>query len=301
MAEKYKTPQGLMQAVKAAAKASGRDVNKAIAGFYHDRFLCRVFSGETPSFVLKGGQCLLAKLVNVRETRDIDLVGCGFDLAKALDDLREKATIDLGDFVEFRFDDFEPLDVSQDYREGYHVTFKIWVGETKSAGSLSVDLVVDSLPNDEFELIEPLSRLNLKRLQTSKYAVSVPEKRIAEKICAILQTYEGFTSSRVKDLVDLTTMMLGESIESEKLRRFLDLECSRRNLKKLSSFEIPQDWRAMRSDTYQKLASESNLPSKYRDIETAEHAVNEWLKPVFAGDGNLRWNPKDQIWQSYVR
>lgn len=66
---KYKTPRALEQAVKAAAKRSGRDANKAIKGFYHDRFLCRVFSLEEPAFVLKGGQSMLAKIQNAREAK----------------------------------------------------------------------------------------------------------------------------------------------------------------------------------------------------------------------------------------
>lgn len=64
---KYRTPRALEQAVKAAAKRSGRDANKAIKGFYHDRLLCRVFSLEEPAFVLKGGQSMLAK---IRDARD---------------------------------------------------------------------------------------------------------------------------------------------------------------------------------------------------------------------------------------
>ena len=45
---RYKTPKALEQAVKAAAVKSGRDTNRAIAGFYHDRFLCRVFASSEP-------------------------------------------------------------------------------------------------------------------------------------------------------------------------------------------------------------------------------------------------------------
>ena len=46
---RYKTSKALEQAVKAAAVKLGRDTNGAIAGFYHDRFLCRVFSeSEAP-------------------------------------------------------------------------------------------------------------------------------------------------------------------------------------------------------------------------------------------------------------
>lgn len=56
MAARYKTYCAMEQAVKAAAKASGRDVNKVIQAFYHDRFLCRVFSADNPSSSSKAGR-----------------------------------------------------------------------------------------------------------------------------------------------------------------------------------------------------------------------------------------------------
>ena len=66
---RYKTPRALEQAVKAAARKSSRDTSRAIAGFYHDRFLCRVFAADEPAFVLKGGQSMLAKVPGAREAR----------------------------------------------------------------------------------------------------------------------------------------------------------------------------------------------------------------------------------------
>ena len=46
-------------AVKEAAKKSPLDTNRAIAGFYFHRLLCRVFSDPDSPFVLKGGQACL--------------------------------------------------------------------------------------------------------------------------------------------------------------------------------------------------------------------------------------------------
>ena len=43
---RYRTPKALEQAVKAAAVKSGRNTNRAIAGFYHDQFLCRVYASS---------------------------------------------------------------------------------------------------------------------------------------------------------------------------------------------------------------------------------------------------------------
>lgn len=48
-------------AVKEAAKKSPLDTNRAIAGFYFHRLLCRVFSDPDSPFVLKGGQSALAR------------------------------------------------------------------------------------------------------------------------------------------------------------------------------------------------------------------------------------------------
>lgn len=52
---RYKTAAALEMAVRNAAKASPQDTNRAIAGFYFHRLLCRVFSEPEPRFVLKGG------------------------------------------------------------------------------------------------------------------------------------------------------------------------------------------------------------------------------------------------------
>ena len=51
---RYKTPAALEMAVKEAAKNSPLDANRAIAGFYFRRLLCRVFSDPDSPFVLKG-------------------------------------------------------------------------------------------------------------------------------------------------------------------------------------------------------------------------------------------------------
>ena len=58
---RYKTPAAHGMAVKEAAKKSPLDANRAIAGFYLHRLLCRVFSDPDSPFVLKGGQSVLAR------------------------------------------------------------------------------------------------------------------------------------------------------------------------------------------------------------------------------------------------
>lgn len=101
---KYETPRALEQAVKAAARKSPFDTDKAIRSFYYDRFLCRVFSETPPSFVLKGGQSMLARVTGTRATRDIDLLFKKQNLSEAIDELKRVAAIDLGDMITFRFE-----------------------------------------------------------------------------------------------------------------------------------------------------------------------------------------------------
>lgn len=84
---KYKTPAALEMAVRNAARESPMDTNRAIVGFYFHRFLCRVFSEDDCRFVLKGGQSVLARTLDARVTRDIDLVAQEESLEEAVADL----------------------------------------------------------------------------------------------------------------------------------------------------------------------------------------------------------------------
>ena len=51
-----------------------------------------------------------------RATQGIDLLAEGGDLLNALDDLRELASLDLGDFVSFEFVDAKPVKAEDEYR-----------------------------------------------------------------------------------------------------------------------------------------------------------------------------------------
>lgn len=64
--KRYKTARALEMALKEAARRSGRDVNRAMADFWHGRLLERVFSEDEPPFVLKGGRGMLARTSSAR-------------------------------------------------------------------------------------------------------------------------------------------------------------------------------------------------------------------------------------------
>ena len=141
---RYKTPAALEMAVKEAAKKSPLDTNRAIAGFYFHRLLCRVFSDPDSPFVLKGGQSVLARTVDARATRDIDLLARENSVEAAVADLRRLAGIGLDDFISFSFDKAEPIKADDEYRSGMKVWFTPSLGG-KSLQAVSVDLVVDEV------------------------------------------------------------------------------------------------------------------------------------------------------------
>jgi hypothetical protein len=295
---RYKSPTAFEQAVKAAARKSGRDVGKAIAAFWRDRLLCRVFSTPEPEFVLKGGQGMLAKIPDARETRDIDLLGTTTDLDQALDELKSLAARDLGDFVEFRFEGARPTDTSQDYRTGYTATFGVWLGGTAKRGTVSVDLVVDTVPPEDYDLIESVSSLHIEGLETHPYAVTKPASRVAEKVGATMQGYDGRPSSRVKDLADLVKTMLTEDVDADALARNLRSEAAVRKIGTISEFKVPDAWRTTMALNYRKIARESKLPERYEDVAAAEEAVAAWLQPVIDGKMvDATWAASKQTWE----
>ena len=106
---RYKSAAALEMAVKAAAAASPQDTNRAISSFYFHRLLCRIFAGGNDEFVLKGGQSMLARTVDARATRDIDLLAKQTGLDAALERLKELVETDMGDFITFEFSDARPI------------------------------------------------------------------------------------------------------------------------------------------------------------------------------------------------
>ena len=210
---RYKTPAALEMAVKEAAKKSPLDTNRAIAGLYFHRLLCRVFSDPDSPFVLKGGQSVLARTVDARATRDIDLLARETSVEAAMADLRRLASVGLDDFISFSFDKAEPIKADDEYRSGMKVWFTPSLGG-KSLQAVSVDLVVDGL---EPETITPADRLQIEDILVFDYRIHRAESALADKLLAMVEVHDGRPSSRVKDLVDVVVYAKACRIDSRTL------------------------------------------------------------------------------------
>lgn len=210
---RYKTPAALEMAVKEAAKKSPLDTNRAIAGFYFHRLLCRVFSDPDSPFVLKGGQSVLARTVDARATRDIDLLarnqrrsGRGRS-AKA----RRHRPRRLHQLLLRQSGAYQGRRRVPQRDEG--LVHPPSLGG-KSLQAVSVDLVVDGL---EPETITPADRLQIEDILVFDYRIHRAESALADKLLAMVEVHDGRPSSRVKDLVDVVVYAKACRIDSRTL------------------------------------------------------------------------------------
>ena len=293
----YKTAAALEMAVRDAARASKIGTSAAISNFYFHRLLCRVFSSGEATFILKGGMGLLARTIDAREaTRDTDLATCVLSLEDAVEELKVLAKEDMGDFVTFRYEKTEPIRVDDEYRDGSKVTFTALIG-AKVARTVSVDLVVDSIPCDNPDWITPADRLDIKGLTVCDYPVFPVERVMTDKVCGIIEKHKGRYSSRVKDLIDLVVLLNTEPFGATALKECLAKEMSMRGLSFADGFAVPRSWHENLQGAYRKLASQTGIPSRFHSLASAEKFVKQCIDAVVEGCvDDCSWAPESLNW-----
>lgn len=295
----YKTPRALEMAVRDAAKKSGQDINHAISNYYHDRFIERVFSEPEPKFVLKGGRSMLARTVNARYTLDTDFLYRGFDVEEAVKELKRIATIDLGDFLDYRFKSANRIVETFEYRDGYRVTFTPVLGGTKEMNDIGIDLVVGRILVSETNTISPASRLNIAGLSVYNYLIYPTEGSIADKVCATLKKHNGIIeSSRVRDLVDLVMYVTTEKFSGRKLQKYIFSESKSNKIELQEGFCVPRSWYGTRKSEFIKSAREAHIPEEYHEIRAAEFLVKSCVDPAITGEvSEMTWDPNSLTWK----
>ncbi|WP_216402890.1 nucleotidyl transferase AbiEii/AbiGii toxin family protein [Arcanobacterium phocae] len=293
----YKTPSALEQAVKSAASAAPLNTGRAISAFYFHRFLCRVFANGNNSFVLKGGHAMLARTINARMTRDIDLLASGTNLDTALEELRGLIEIDLGDFVTFEFVGAVPIKTDDKYRSGLAVKFTPMIG-SKRMQQISVDLVVDTVPLEETERISPADRIDVKGLEVYDYLIYPVENAVADKLCALIETHDGRSSSRVKDLVDIIIYATTSPIDGTKLQKRVHHEATVRSITLPTTFHLPSDWDAPHERQFKKLCANTGLPEDLRNMNAASSLAGSLVNPAINSTATgLHWDSSMLKWE----
>ncbi len=279
-AKGYATARALEMAVKSVAERSPMDTGRAISGFWFHRLLCRVFAEGNDRFVLKGGRAMLARTIDARATRDIDLLARGDNLDQAIAELKELTAADLGDHVRFVFSEANPIKADDEYRSGAKIVFDMWLG-AKRMQPVSIDLVVDKVPLGQAERITPVDRISVQGMMECDYLVYPVETALADKFCGIVERHLGRPSSRVKDLVDIAVYATQYDIDGIKLQTRLLRELGARGIPIPDEFSVPDEWaQAAYSKAYGKQAAGTGLPERLHDVREAAELGGMLFNPI---------------------
>lgn len=261
-----------------------------------DRFLCRVFSVDDCPFALKGGTGMLARLPGARRTTDVDLETAEMNIDEAISQLTAAASIDLGDHLEFRYQQHRDTGgPNQPGLQAAEVTYSVTVRGVGTRQPIKVDLAIHKrTPTAPLEEIVPAFRLDLPRLgPIYRYKAIAVEDQIADKACATMSTYGGIPSSRSKDLIDLAILARTASIDARKLRSSVFTEAAHRHLHAFSALAVPRSM----TDPYAIGARSVAVLSDLLNPDDAVALVNKMLFPALSGEvEDGRWHPAEQKW-----
>lgn len=293
---RFSSPQAQMQAVREAARRSPMDTKRAADSFPRDRLLCRIFCEGIPSFVVKGGQRMLAYTTSARETRDVDVVCREATLDRALEELQRLIAIDLDDFFRFEVISVSPIKAADEYRDGLTVKVSVFCGAQRLA-PISIDLVIDPTFTGAPRRMAPASRLDIGGVPVFDYLLYPAEHVIADKVCATLSTYEGRPSSRVKDLVDLGVIALSESVDGSRGIAQLSSELKIRRIGAPARFTIPSSWEASGSATFGRLSRQTGFAEQLANLDACLRLVQGLVDPLLDGSAEAKsWNPEQRLW-----
>jgi hypothetical protein len=274
--KKYKTAAALLTALnerlKAKASKEGIDIQRLRRQVAFDRLLLRLFNQGAGLWVLKGGYAMELRITHPRATKDIDLAVRDTRLMShdpdeqnflILDELREYANRDLGDFFLFQVGD-PVMDLAAAPYGGarFPVT-------ALSDGRLFVRFSLDVAVGDP--VIEPLDTLigedwlGFAGLHSKGVPALSKEQQFAEKLHAYSLPRDGRLNSRVKDLVDMLLLIQTKSMDAVKLQEAIEATFSRRKTHTLPAELTPPPslWQGPFAQMAQECELTTSLESKF--------------------------------------
>jgi len=295
---------GVEAEVKAVATTSpGRSADQVRRQFLLQRFLVRVFSQSDSNWVLKGGTGLLVRIPGARHSGDIDLLYPHREalLAEAVAELRRIATqAPAGDYLRFDIADPQPR-TGQDLD---HVVAQLkvisYLGAAEYGSWFPIDLSMNQRTAEPVERIQPKPIVALPGSDPLPEFILYPlSDQIADKLCAMYCTYgSGRPSSRFRDLVDLALIVTTQPIDAARTARALRAEADRRGIELPDELTAPSpQWRA----GYQRIASDTILPTHLQLLDTALLVVGRCLEPLLAAEiSDGRWDPELIYWETEI-
>ncbi len=271
---KYKSASAFLSALNERLKSKslneGIDIQRLRRQVAFDRLLQRLFYRRPSPWVLKGGYAMELRTTNPRATKDIDIVVRETRLMShnsdeqnsiILNELRECANIDLGDFFLFQIEDpTMNLEAAPYGGARFPVT-------VLADGRLFIRFSLDVAVGDP--LIEPLdslkgeSWLSFANLPSEAIPALSKEQQFAEKLHAYTLPRDGRINSRVKDLIDMLLLLKDHSLSPKEVKAATEVVFNRRKTHSLPGdlLRPPDFWQ----EPFNRLAGECKLQMTIND------------------------------------
>jgi hypothetical protein len=231
MGKKFESAPAFKSALEARLRKRSQELgvpyNTVQLKFVIERLLSRLFRGENPPWILKGGFALdLRFRPKARTTKDVDLsiTVDGGSSAPRLTVIREQlqaaGNMDLGDFLTFRIGMPKKEFTNAPAGGARFPCEAVLLG--KRFASFHIDIGIgdalvgnpDTLSGDdilEFAAIEPATALAISKAQ-----------QFAEKLHAYTFPWSGRQNTRTKDLVDLVLLIERGRLKADEVRRAIE-------------------------------------------------------------------------------
>lgn len=229
-----------------------------------DRLLARVCQSKEIRFILKGGYAMELRMKEARTTKDIDLVvedprkiinSKGSVNEALLEELREQASADLGDYFVFMIGkSIMDIDATPYGGARYPVDARM---DGRTFVKYHLDIGVGDVVMEPLESIRSRDWLSFAGIVSPVIGLLSKEQQFAEKLHAYTLPGRIRPNSRVKDLVDIALLLQRGDLASEKVKESLITVFSKRNTHKLpDKIAPPPDvW----NPVFEKLIKECNV------------------------------------------
>lgn len=291
--------QSLEERLNQMSKTQGIDLARLRRKVAFERLLARLFVGEHPSCLLKGGYAIEVRLDSVaRATKDIDLTI--YSAGKEMPDpisrpegirewLQEKLEKDLNDWFAFRLgvqtDDLRAAPLGG---VRLHVEARL---DNRTFTEFNLDIGIGDAVIAEPEWITGHELLSFAGIPPARIALLPLDQQFAEKIHAYTVPRGERVNSRVRDLVDLVLLIEHGLPSPERMVRALQATFNKRGTHPLPGKldTPPESWR----ESYAALAAEHKV--RHTTIEAAyEYVAAYWGQLGMAQETSQRSSRKSQ-------
>ncbi len=280
--KKYKTAKAFRAALetrlKQISKEENTDLQRLRRQIVFDRLLARIFYGGMSYWVLKGGYAMELRMQEARTTKDIDLTLENpqhlSDNSESLNErlrerLQEQTSNDLGDYFIFLIgESIMDIDATPYGGARFPVDARL---DGRTFVKFHLDIGVGDVVLNPLESINGRDWLGFAGIEPPKILMLSKEQQFSEKLHAYTLPREN-PNSRVKDLVDMTLLLLEGNLNREMVVSAMKATFAKRKTHDLPEKLIPppKEW----DPVFQRLSFICKLD---KNIEDAYKVLAEFI------------------------